>query len=115
MGARPLEERRHRTRPRNGDVKPCPKCGSPECCEFNDHYRFDDVGTAPGWICGCPPCRYRELVRRAHQQLVEQRDRIAHSRAVQARAKRRMMNSRSIAERSQKRLAKSADYLKKPR
>lgn len=111
MGARPFQERRHPARPRNGDTKACPKCGEAGC-EFNDHYRFDDIGVAPGWICACPPCRYREVVRAA-QRRIGGRDLIRQSREVQARAKRQMMKCRSLSDRSRKRIAKSEARLKK--
>ena len=112
MGARPLEDRRHASRPRNGDTKPCPKCGESSSCEFSGRYRFDDIGVAPAWICGCPPCRYRELVRRA-DRLLGGRDLIRQSSDVQARAKRQMMKCRAVTMRSQVRLAKSAARIKK--
>jgi hypothetical protein len=112
MGARPLEERRHVSRPRNGDTKPCPKCGQSASCEFNGRYRFDDIGVAPAWICGRPPCRYRELVRNADQRLGA-RDFLRQSRDLQARAKRQMMKCRALTPRSRSQLVESAARVKK--
>lgn len=100
MRAHPLEERRHASRPRNGDTKPCPKCGQSACYEFNDRYRFDDVGVAPAWICGCPPCHYRELVRSADRRLG---DRALAQPSGAARAKRQMMKVHALTERAQER------------
>jgi hypothetical protein len=105
-----LKERRRSNRPRNGDEKPCPKCGA--ACEFNERYRFDDVGIAPAWTCGAPPCHHRELVRRTQRKLNE-RDHVRQSRDMQARAKRLMMKSRARTERSHQRLANSEARLKK--
>lgn len=112
MGAWPLEERRHSTRPSNGDMKPCPKCGE-GCCEFNDHYRFEGIGAAPAWVCGCPPCRYRELVREAHRKLFDQPATGRQSRELPARVKRPMMKSPAVPDGSRRRLPPGADRLKK--
>jgi hypothetical protein len=112
LGAPPLNDRRHSSRPRNGDTKACPKCGSLACCEFNDRYRFENLGIAPAWICGCPPCHYRELVRRQHRRLFERGlIRPPHDAAPQA--KRRMMKARNLAPRSPKPIVKSANGQRK--
>jgi hypothetical protein len=57
-------ERRHPSRPRNGDVKACPQCGT-TACEFSERYRFEGKGVAPGWFCDAPGCGFRQLVRGA--------------------------------------------------
>ena len=111
MGARPSADRRHASRPRNGDTKPCPSCGKSGCCEFNDRYRFGDVGVAPAWICGCPPCQYRELARGADRRLGG-RALVRQSREVGARAKRQMMKCHSLTQRSRTGQAKNQARLK---
>jgi hypothetical protein len=104
MGARSRSvERRRPGRPQNGDAKSCPNCGKSNC-EFNERYRFEDVGIAPAWVCDSPRCGHRELVRGAGRPAAA-RAAIRSSLELQARVKRQMMKARSLTERSQKRLA----------
>jgi hypothetical protein len=67
MGAGAHPNRRRPGRPQNGDQKPCPKCVA-ATCEFNERYRFADVGLVPAWVCDSPNCRYRELARGPEQR-----------------------------------------------
>ena len=111
MGARTLfHERRGVGRPRNGDEKPCPRCGD-SACEFNERYRFPEAGIAPAWICESPQCRYREIVRAEQRTIIGES--VRRSRALQARVKRRMMKIRSLTERSRKTIAKTQGRLDK--
>src|SRR4051812_33378742 len=110
-------DRRHAGRPRNGDVKPCPKCGHPDC-EFSERYRFEGKGNIPGWLCDAPGCGFRELVRNNVTATTARRpsaSSIRGSRELRARARREMMKARAKIVRSRKQLEASGRRLKKKR
>ena len=102
MKARLLrQERRSGTRPANGDVRACPNCGQPTC-EFSERFRFDGT-VVPAWVCGVPPCRYREVVRHTSVTVVAASGMLRRAAMqVQARAKRTMLKARAQTERSQR-------------
>lgn len=105
-------DRRRPGRPRNGDVKPCPKCGSSDC-EFSERYRFGAKGVAPGWLCDAPGCGFRQLVR---GEPTGSFSRLIHgSRELRARAQRQMMKPRAKIARAGKRVDVSERRLKRQR
>jgi hypothetical protein len=107
VGALRSHDRRGVGRPRNGDTKPCPKCGK-ATCEFNDRYRFEG-SIVPAWICDAPQCRYRDIVRApSGTDKSDSRQMIAASKQVQAAARRAIMKSAARTDRARKRLDKRA-------
>jgi hypothetical protein len=113
---RPVD-RRHGGRPRNGDVKTCPKCGNPDC-EFSERYRFEGKGNIPGWLCDAPGCGFRQLVRGKVTTVTAARrpsGAVRGSRELRARAQREMMKSRAKIVRSRKQIEASDRRVKKKR
>lgn len=102
-------ERRRVGRPRNGDLRPCEKCGG--VLEFNERYRAEGH-VVPAWICDNASCRSRELVRLEAMAVDALRRLIRESSQVQASAKRTMLKARSRDQTSRKRVARSAARMK---
>jgi hypothetical protein len=98
-------ERRHSRRPRNGDTRPCAKCGSTS--EFSERYRFGGE-VVPAWVCENAVCREQIIVRQPGVPIkVGSRKLIHGSKDVRARATRAMMRSRARVERAQKAIDRS--------
>jgi hypothetical protein len=55
------QERRGVNRPRNGDRRPCRRCGAR--AEFSERNRIDGR-VVPAWICDAAKCDFHEPVRR---------------------------------------------------
>ena len=93
-------ERRHARRTKNGDVRPCPKCGGPS--EFNERYRPDGKAV-PAWLCDLPSCGHLEIVRASSVSVTaESRNVLKASRELAAKARRLEMRNRAQIDRCEK-------------
>jgi hypothetical protein len=54
------QDRRGVNRPRNGDEKPCARCGAR--AEFSERNRAEGR-VVPAWVCNAAKCDYHEPVR----------------------------------------------------
>ena len=111
--ARGQRDRRHSDRPRNGDTRTCPKCGS--ASEFSERYRL--AGTViPAWLCDNPKCRAQDIVRIPKSPLkIESCELVRDSKNLRAKASRTLMRARARVEHAEKAIDQSDAKLRRRR